>query len=99
MNSLLSVVQTTGIAQRLGAEVTLDARTGFAVLTAGFDGRRIGSEGFSAPGRAVAGLVDTLAALIPDHRDAVPIAHSTPDILRARIFAIACGISGCRRSE
>src|SRR5208282_4966460 len=36
-------------------------------------------------------LIDTLAALIPDHRDPALITHTMSDILRARIFAIACG--------
>jgi hypothetical protein len=37
------------------------------------------------------GLIDTLAGLIPDRRDPAQIAHSMADILRGRIFAIACG--------
>ena len=37
------------------------------------------------------GLIDTLAALIPDHRDPALITHTMEDILRARVFAIACG--------
>jgi hypothetical protein len=37
------------------------------------------------------GLVDTLAAIIPDHRDPTKITHTMSDILRARILAIACG--------
>ena len=37
------------------------------------------------------GLIDTLAALIPDHRDPDRITHSVADIMRARVFAIACG--------
>jgi hypothetical protein len=36
-------------------------------------------------------VVDTLAVLIPDHRDPAQVTHSMADILRARIFAIACG--------
>jgi hypothetical protein len=36
-------------------------------------------------------LVDTLAAIIPDHRDPAKITHTMSDILRARILAIACG--------
>jgi hypothetical protein len=32
-----------------------------------------------------------LAALFPDGRDPGPIRHSIADILRERIFAIACG--------
>src|SRR5580765_2654458 len=37
------------------------------------------------------GLIDTLAGLIPDARDPAQITHSMADILRGRIFAIACG--------
>jgi len=37
------------------------------------------------------GLIDTLAAIIPDHRDPTQITHTLADILRARVFAIACG--------
>ena len=37
------------------------------------------------------GLVDRLAALIPDSRDPDLISHSMADILRERVFAIACG--------
>jgi hypothetical protein len=37
------------------------------------------------------GLADRLAAVIPDERDASRVIHRLPDILRARIFAIARG--------
>src|SRR5277367_766369 len=37
------------------------------------------------------GIADTLAALIADPRDPNLVTHSVADILRARIFAIACG--------
>src|SRR5258708_2397265 len=37
------------------------------------------------------GIADRLASVIPDGRDANRVAHLVPDILRARIFAIACG--------
>src|SRR5205823_212698 len=37
------------------------------------------------------GLAETLASVIPDHRNPLCITHSLADILRARIFAIACG--------
>jgi hypothetical protein len=40
------------------------------------------------------GLIDTLAGLIPDRRDSALITHSMADILRRRIFAIACGYPG-----
>jgi hypothetical protein len=37
------------------------------------------------------GLIETLAALIPDHRDSALITRTKADILRARVFAIARG--------
>ena len=37
------------------------------------------------------GLIERLAALIPDHRDPAQITHTVADILRARVFALACG--------
>jgi hypothetical protein len=36
-------------------------------------------------------IADQLARVIPDERDASRVVHLLPDILRARIFAIACG--------
>jgi len=63
-------------------------------LTAAFDGGRITSDGgvmlLSAAERRL-GLADRLAAVIRDPRDPDRITHSLADILRARIFAIACG--------
>jgi hypothetical protein len=37
------------------------------------------------------GIADQLARVIPDERNADRVVHLLPDILRARIFAIACG--------
>jgi hypothetical protein len=37
------------------------------------------------------GIAERLARVIPDERDATRVTHRLPDILRARIFAIACG--------
>src|SRR5260370_7133143 len=37
------------------------------------------------------GIAERLAAVIPDGRDPERVTHLLPDILRARIFAIACG--------
>jgi hypothetical protein len=63
-------------------------------VTAAFDGGTISSDGgvclLAAADRRL-GLADCLAALIPDHRDPARITHRLDDILRARIFAIACG--------
>src|SRR6201996_3246219 len=63
-------------------------------VTAAFDAGTISADGgvlllAAADGRL--GLVDHLAALIPDHRDRCRITHRVDDILRARVFAIACG--------
>jgi hypothetical protein len=63
-------------------------------VTAAFDGGLISSDGgvlLLAGADKRLGLVDTLAAIIPDHRDPTKITHTMSDILRARIFAIACG--------
>ena len=63
-------------------------------VTAAFDGGRISSDGgvllLAAADRRL-GLIDTLAALIPDHRDPAQITHTMADILRPRVLAIACG--------
>ena len=63
-------------------------------VTAAFDGGLISSDGgvlLLAGADKQLGLVDTLAAIIPDHRDPTQNTHTMSDILRARIFAIACG--------
>src|SRR3977135_4264376 len=63
-------------------------------VTAAFDAGQISSDGgvlLLAGADRRLGLIDTLAALIPDHRDPALITHTMSDILRARIFAIACG--------
>jgi hypothetical protein len=63
-------------------------------VTAGFDGGQISCDGgvlLLAGGDKRIGLIDTLAALIPDPRDQAQITHTMSDILRARIFAIAFG--------
>src|SRR6202451_2977705 len=63
-------------------------------VTAAFDGGRISSDGgvlLLAGADKRLGLVDTLAATSPDYRDPNQITHTLSDILRARIFAIACG--------
>jgi Transposase DDE domain group 1 len=63
-------------------------------LTAAFDGGRITSDGgvmLLAAAERRLGLADRLAAAIRDPRDPDRITHSLADILRARMFAIACG--------
>jgi Transposase DDE domain group 1 len=63
-------------------------------VTAAFDGGLISSNGgvvLLAGADKRLGLIDTLAAIMPDHRDPARITHTMPDILRARVLAIACG--------
>jgi hypothetical protein len=63
-------------------------------VTAAFDGGRISSDGgvlLLAGADRRLGLIDTLAALIPNHRNPALITHAMADILRARMMAIACG--------
>jgi len=63
-------------------------------ITAAFDGGRITSDGgvmLLAQADRRLGIADRLAREIPDKRDADRVVHLLPDILRARIFAIACG--------
>ncbi len=63
-------------------------------ITAAFDGGRIISDGgvmlLAAAERRLK-LADRLAAAIHDPRDPQRVTHAMVDILRARIFAIACG--------
>jgi hypothetical protein len=63
-------------------------------VSAAFDAGQISSDGgvlLLAGADKRLGLIDRLAALIPDHRDPTLITHTMSDILRARTFAIACG--------
>jgi hypothetical protein len=63
-------------------------------VTAAFDGGLISSDGgvlLLAGAERRLGLIDTLAAIIPDHCDPALITHKMADILRARVFAIVCG--------
>jgi Transposase DDE domain group 1 len=63
-------------------------------VSAAFDAGQISSDGgvlLLAGVDKRLGLIETLAALIPDHRDPAQITHTLSDLLRARIFAIACG--------
>jgi hypothetical protein len=63
-------------------------------ITAAFDGGRITSNGgvmILAAAERKLGVAEKLAAVICDPRDPLRVVHLLPDILRARIFAIACG--------
>lgn len=63
-------------------------------ITAAFDGGRITSDGgvmLLAAAERRLGLAERLAAVICDRREPCRVRHAMADILRARIFAIACG--------
>jgi hypothetical protein len=63
-------------------------------ITAAFDGGRISSDGgvmLLALAERRMGIAARLAAEIIDRRDPTRIVHGLSDILRARMFAIACG--------
>ena len=63
-------------------------------ITAAFDGGRMTSDGgvmLLAKAERRLGIADQLARVIPDRRDPTRVEHSLADMLRARIFAIACG--------
>ena len=63
-------------------------------VTAAFDGGRITSNGgvmVLAAAERKLDIASKLAAVICDPRDPLRVVHLLPDILRARIFAIACG--------
>src|SRR5712692_8204868 len=63
-------------------------------VSAAFDGGRITSDGgvmLLAEAERRLGIADHLARVIPDERGSDRVVHLLPDILRARIFAIACG--------
>ncbi len=63
-------------------------------VTAAFDGGRLSSDGGAmllAQAARRLGIAQKLAAVIPDHRNPARITHSLPEILLARILAIACG--------
>lgn len=67
-------------------------------IVARFDGGRLSSDGGVLVLReleARLGLAETLAACLPDGRDPERLTHSLADMIRARIFAIACGYEDC----
>src|SRR5215472_16404426 len=63
-------------------------------ITAAFDGGRITSDGgvmVLAQAERRLAIAEKLAAVIADPRDPLRLVHRPPQILRARILAIACG--------
>src|SRR5215207_6166786 len=67
-------------------------------ITAAFDGGRLSSDGgvmLLAQAEHQLGIVERLTRLIPDRRDPARVTHAITDMIRARIFAIACGYEDC----
>jgi hypothetical protein len=67
-------------------------------ITAAFDGGRLSSDGgvmLLARAERRLGIAERLARLIPDQRHPTRVRHAVADMLRARIFAIACGYEDC----
>ncbi len=67
-------------------------------ITAAFDGGRLSSDGgvmLLAQAEHRLGIAERLARLIPDRRDPARITHAMPEMIRARILAIACGYEDC----
>jgi hypothetical protein len=63
-------------------------------VTAAFDGGRITSDGgvmLLAMADRRLGVAERLARRFPDRRDPMRITHTLADLIRARVFAIACG--------
>jgi hypothetical protein len=67
-------------------------------LCARFDGGRLSSDGgvllFPGIERRL-GISDLLASCVTDERDPASTTHSYADMIRARMFAIACGYEDC----
>ena len=67
-------------------------------LCARFDGGRLSSDGGVLLLRGIEqrlGLCDRLAGCLADPRDPASTTHSYADMIRARMFAIACGYEDC----
>ena len=63
-------------------------------LVARFDGGRMSSDGGVVILRAIEarlGIAETLASCLPDDRDPARVVHGYDEMIRARLFAIACG--------
>lgn len=67
-------------------------------VVARFDGGRLSSDGGVVLLRELEarfGLAATLAGCLPDRRDPAQVSHDMADMIRARLFAIACGYEDC----
>lgn len=67
-------------------------------IVARFDGGRLSSDGGVLLLREIEtqlGLAESLASCLPDPRQPSRITHDYADMIRARIFAIACGWEDC----
>jgi len=63
-------------------------------VTADFDGGRLTSDGgvmLLSMAEQRLGIAERLARCFPDSRDPTRIIHTLADMIRARVFAIACG--------
>src|SRR5215207_1882299 len=71
-------------------------------VTAAFDGGRLSSDGgvmLLCEAERRLGIAARLAGLFPDDRDGTRVIHRVSDMIRARIFAIACGYEDCNDFE
>ena len=67
-------------------------------LCARFDGGRLSSDGGVLLLRGIEkrlGISDLLASCVSDARDPASTTHTYADMIRARMFAIACGYEDC----
>jgi len=67
-------------------------------LQARFDGGRLSSDGGVLLLREIEtglGLADLLSSCMKDERDPSSLRHTQPDMIRARMMAIACGYEDC----
>lgn len=67
-------------------------------LHARFDGGRLSSDGGVLLLREIEsglGLAERLSSCLKDERDPLSLKHSQADMIRARMFAIACGYEDC----
>jgi len=67
-------------------------------IKAAFDGGRLSSNGgvlLLREAERRLGIADRLAWLVPDRREGPRVTHRVADMIRARIFAIACGYEDC----